>query len=417
MGAAFAAACLLALASAATSQEAPEVIEASQPSRPLLGVIRWDMYSGHPYTTQKQEFGFLKPEKYHWRAPFFVRRTGDPEAPLAFNPEYLPEPIQEATDAEIAFAASGGIDYWAFGHHGRHQTVRRALRDGLEAYLRSPLKTQVGFCLIANAAGMGSTEFWEPASVIHTEAEVLDDWRQYVDEYVELMREPTYQRVLGGRPLLYVYQPSLLGEGQRKEPAPLALIRGAFDHLRNRLQQSGVGNPYIVGMVNSGLDVWRELVAEGLLDAVTLYHYRYGVPEATEPIPYADLWPAIRRTVLDGVFGDADLRVVPILMSGADWMPRAEKNPEIFPAWDWAEPLPGDLARHVTAGLDYVVEHPAKCEANSVIMYGWNEHSEGGAICPLMGEAPDYRPVTRQIDEVSGALRSWVPPSPPTEAP
>ncbi len=384
--------------------------EGSQPTRPLLGVIRWDMYSGHPYTTQKQEFGFLKPEKHHWRAPFFVRRTGDPEAPLTFNPNYLPEPIQEATDAEIAFAASGGVDYWAFGHHGRHQQVRRALRDGLEAYLRSPLKPQINFCLIANAAAMGSAEFWEPASVVHTETEILEDWRQYVEEYIELMHEPTYQRVLGDRPLLCIYQPSLLGQGQRKEPAALTLVQEAIDHLRNRLQQSGAGNPYLVGMVNSRLEIWRTLVADGLLDAVSLYHYRYGVQGATEPIPYADLWPAIRRDVLDGLLGQPDLRVVPILMSGANWMPRAEKSPETFPAWDWAEPLPGDLARHVTAGLDYVASHPAKCEANMAIMYAWNEHSEGGFLCPLMGDPPDYRPVTRQIDELSRALRDWVPP-------
>lgn len=381
------------------------------PSRPLLGVIRWDMYSGHPYTTQKQEFGFLKPEKYHWRAPFFVRPTGDPEAPLAFNPDYQPEPIQEATDAEISFAAKAGIDYWAFGHHGRHQKVRRALRDGLQAYLGSPLKPRINFCLIANAAAMGSTEFWEPATVVHTDSEILGDWRQYVEEYVDLMREPTYQRVLGDRPLLYIYQPSLLGQGQRKEPASLTLIGEAINHLRSRLRQADIGDPYLVGMVNSRLDTWRTLVADGLLEAVTLYHFRYGVPDATEPIPYADLWAAIRRDVLDGVFGQPHLKTVPILMSGANWMPRAEKSPEVFPAWDWGEPLPGDLAQHVTAGLDYVAEHPAKCEANTVIMYAWNEHSEGGSLCPLMGDPPDYRPVTRQIDEVSRALRGWAPPT------
>jgi hypothetical protein len=38
------------------------------PSRPALGVIRWDMYFGHPFRTQIQEMNFLRPEKYHWRA-------------------------------------------------------------------------------------------------------------------------------------------------------------------------------------------------------------------------------------------------------------------------------------------------------------------------------------------------------------
>ena len=99
----------------------------------------------------------------------------------------------------------------------------------------------------------GSTTIWEPVSVVHSETEVLEDWRQYVEEYIDLMREPTYQRVLGDRPLLYVYHPSLFGQGQRREPAPLSLIHEAIDHLRSRLQEAGVGDPYVVGMVNSGL--------------------------------------------------------------------------------------------------------------------------------------------------------------------
>ena len=55
----------------------------SQRHRPLLGVQRWDMYSGEG-ATQRQELGylpgrlgFLKPAEWHDRAPFFVRLTKD----------------------------------------------------------------------------------------------------------------------------------------------------------------------------------------------------------------------------------------------------------------------------------------------------------------------------------------------------
>lgn len=58
------------------------------PNRPLVGVIRWDGYSGSPVITQQQEMGFLKPEKWHSRAPWFFRKTGDPQRPLEFNKTY-----------------------------------------------------------------------------------------------------------------------------------------------------------------------------------------------------------------------------------------------------------------------------------------------------------------------------------------
>jgi hypothetical protein len=89
--------------------------------RPLIGVIRWDGYNGSPVWTQQQEFGFLKPEEYHWRAPWFVRRTGDPENPLEFNPEFSQQVIQEVTNQEIVFASNAGIDYWAFCHYAKHK--------------------------------------------------------------------------------------------------------------------------------------------------------------------------------------------------------------------------------------------------------------------------------------------------------
>ena len=50
------------------------------------------------------------------------------------------------------------------------------------------------------------------------------------------------------------------------------------------------------------------------------------------------------------------------------------------------------------------------CEAQVVFMYSWNEMSEGGGLCPTMGMDAAATPVTAQLDEVAGALRSYVPP-------
>lgn len=44
--------------------------------------------------------GFLKQGKWHGRAPWFFRKTGDPEHPLVFNPNYDKQTIREITDQE-----------------------------------------------------------------------------------------------------------------------------------------------------------------------------------------------------------------------------------------------------------------------------------------------------------------------------
>ena len=381
--------------------------QAGKPRRPTLGVIRWDMYTGHPFATQKQEFAFLKPEKFHWRAPFFVRRTGDPERPLEFNPENRPEVYQEAMEQEIEFAAEAGIDYWAFGYAGPGTYVRRGLHEGLDAYLASPQKKKINFCVIVHCPGVAKVEYYEPPSVRHTEEEIDASWKEYVEDMSKLAKESSYQRVLDGRPLVYLYQPRFLGEGRRRELAPAERVDRCLRLLREQFNAAGVGNPYLAHMVDTRKPQWEQLFEQGLVDCVTLYHHRY----AGENLQYGTLWGHIRQSVLEDTLKRPDLKVIPPTMSGANGMPRYTGPGGAFPKWDWTEPAPGELAVHLTGAFDYVAAHPDKCEANTVIMYAWNEHSEGGFLCPTMGEAPDYKPVTRQIDELAEALRIWAPPT------
>ncbi len=76
--------------------------------------------------------------------------------------------------------------------------------------------------------------------------------------------------------------------------------------------------------------------------------------------------------------------------------------------YQWPEE--GDLASRVKQAFNFVAAHPRDCEAQTVIMYSWNEFSEGGGLCPTMGKPPDYTPVTTWLDEVAGALREWTYP-------
>jgi len=107
-------------------EEEEETEEIILLDRPLLGVQRWDMYSGKG-TTQGQELGyepglqgFLKPEEWHHRATFYCRRTADVDwvnhaanaGPIWFNYPFSESVLQEAMNDEIDFATEAGIDFF-----------------------------------------------------------------------------------------------------------------------------------------------------------------------------------------------------------------------------------------------------------------------------------------------------------------
>jgi hypothetical protein len=164
-------------------------------NRPLVGVIRWDGYNGHPVVTKKQEMGFLKPEKWHSRAPWFFRKTGDSEHPLEFNPSYDKDIIRKITDEEIEYAASAGVDYWAFCYYAKYKGGW-GLRDNFEAYLTSPLRSRIksSIILLGEHVGKGLSS---AASAAPDAAK--RDWENLVNEIAPLLCDPSYQKVCGGR--------------------------------------------------------------------------------------------------------------------------------------------------------------------------------------------------------------------------
>jgi len=377
-------------------------------NRPLVGVIRWDGYNGSPVVTQKQEMGFLKPEKWHSRAPWFFRKTGDPARPLEFNTKYDKKVIQETTDEEIKYAAAAGIDYWAFCYYAKYKGGWQ-LRDNLEAYLASPLKSRVkaSLILLGNHVGTGLS----PAASAAPDA-VRKDWENLVNEIVPLLRDPSYQKVCDGRPLVYLMQPEdfskSLGDPSEKG-ASVEHLRSAVTYLRERSQAAGAGDPYVVGMNSGG--IWSAMyVDKAGLNAVSAYRPDFGgTPAGT---PYAHLWGNIRDKFINGGSGignNPNCEIVVPLMSGASHEPRHESKPEQFGPDHYCEPAAGEFKSHVLSGLDWAYANKKNCPAQSVLIYAWNEHSEGGFICPTMGEPPGYKPNTRLLDELGAAIREWKP--------
>ena len=227
------------------------------------------------------------------------------------------------------------------------------------------------------------------------------DWKAYVREYVALAADPAYQRVHNNRPLFYIFGPKDLAAQLGDKKHSVDRLRSAVAQLRKQFQRKRLGNPYIVGMNAGG--IWSaKYIDEAGLDAVSAYRGCFGA--TVKGTPYRELSKNIQEQFLEK---NPKREVIVPLLSGANHLPRHERLPEKFSARHYREPEKGELAAHVTFGLDWIEAHPRQCPARSVLIYAWNEHSEGGFLCPLMGKAPAYTPDTSRLDELARVLSTW----------
>jgi len=188
-------------------------------------------------------------------------------------------------------------------------------------------------------------------------------------------------------------------------PSERMTLAEFVNHIRQRVQAVGLQNPYIVGEpINHCFNVAGDLNAAGF-DAMADYQGGYG--GGTQPRDEAPSYAQATQGLLN-IYDDRFLGLMNFIPPMPNQMyawPRAEGNE----THHYCLPLPGDVAERVRLVFDYVVAHPSACDAQTVFMYSWNEHSEGGGLCPTMGASPDYVPVTAQLDEVGDALSNYDP--------
>jgi hypothetical protein len=170
--------------------------------RPSVGVIRWDawnLYNGQYDAISYYLHRALSPEEFHFRIPFYVSVVSPTN--ISFNGDQ-----QDVMDQEILYAKHAGIDYWAFDTYctfGPNCTTNNTYCKqyyqqtshlycpsnpsyGLDLYLSSSYKSLINFTLIL----LGSS----PCDI------------SFQQQYIDLMKHPQFQTVLGGRPLLYLFQ-------------------------------------------------------------------------------------------------------------------------------------------------------------------------------------------------------------------
>ncbi|MFI7066805.1 hypothetical protein ACIBL3_37800 [Kribbella sp. NPDC050124] len=278
---------------------------------------------------------------------------------------------QAIMDQEIQFASDAGIDYWAFDYYPQ-QPLGRAR----ELYLSSAKKHLINWCAILDGNFGFGNDFWANLAVL-----------------VARMAESNYQKVLDGRPLVYI-------------------IGGAtadrVTAIRTKAAEAGLADPYVV------VTGWTAQSAAGLkttvgADAVS----RYATGPATPGAPYSSITDA--ESALWPEYAAAAGQVIPTVSTGWDPRPRHDypapwgAQPDTSYLTDddfWSEQgTPEQIAAHLKNAVHWTKTHSPSTAANSVLIYAWNENLEGGWICPTLYEMR-YAGRPLRLNAIADALRT-----------
>ncbi len=336
---------------------------------PLLGAIRWDAWHGELSEVGKAVEKTLSPPQYRFRLPWFAQVMKDGSVRIRGD---RPGVLEQ----EIAYAEQAGLHYWAFVTYPEEHPLSLPLRRFADM---SP-KHHLCFCNIVEWERFGGP----------------DDYRHMVRRLVGYFRLPHYQRVLSNRPLLY-----LLAHESRwvlQQWGGVDAFRKAVDSLRAVSMRAGAGNPYIAVMHFAPRTAEEIRYTIGA-DAISAYALPGGTKEGA---PFEQALQEMHR-LWQGMVEAG--QAIPLVSCGWDPRPRVD-NPV-----PWHQPgpehyktfTPEQCALAVKDALDFVHARRDRCEANALIAYAWNEHDEGGWLCPTLGA--DGKPDTRRVEAIGKVLR------------
>jgi len=333
---------------------APRADPRRRGERTLVGAIRWDGWCGDKSRVGLELEQAMSAERYHYRLPFYAEVLGPGQVQARCV-------TQETMDQEIAYAKEAGIDYWAFDWYRPDD----GLSTARSLYLSSAQRGDVKWCLIVGTSGF------------------RDEDRHWL---VEQFKTPGYQKVLGDRPLMYVF------DANRRCGA---MVKA----LRDDTAAAACPQPFIVLMG------WSPEIAEAAAatgaDAIGAYvnPLGNGATFASGMANERARWEAWRRT---------GCQMVPTVTTGWDPRPFLDHPVPWYPGateTNWGErATPDQVAEQLAASLEFVNRHPGSTLANTALIYAWNENAEGGWIVPTLEETQNGG-VPVRLDAVRSVLR------------
>jgi len=306
---------------------------------PIVGAVRWDAWLPKTNSVGAQVARSLGPNKYHFRLPYFAICNGD-------NDVDFPTPSQAIVDAEIQYAKYAGLTYWAYVYYedsgvNSNGTLKVGMDNALDLHLSSSHTNDMNWCYIVEQGRLTSAN---------------------IPQMVTRMKLSNYQTVAGGHPLFYLFSSGSWTAAQ-------------VNLLKTAVANAGLPTLYLVYMGGAST-----MAATLGCSAVSSY-----CTGGTSDQTYAKL--ASNEVSNWNSWKSSGYKVIPIVTTGWDNRPRID-NPVSWTtpgANSWVPTATtAEIANHLNEALSWTASNQTTDESNAILMYAWNEHDEGGWICPTV---------------------------------
>lgn len=336
-----------------------------------LGVIRWDLWHNNNVTNTG-----LGPNQYHDRIPFFGKETGINSVSIAGS-------SQAIIDQEIAYAREAGISFFAFNWYFKWPNQAIDAND-VYWYARerfkestSPDKNYVRAAYILSIGSI-TTNDWNNANSTPL-TQIGDD----------MLRADYHKVTINGiqRPLVFYHS----GSGDSNDL--ITTTQRANLVTAYRRNNPTAPDPYIVNLVVTGGAYAALSTGPSRGQAMSQY---VGLGDGSR------LYSGISTSDIEcwNRYKNAGCKTVPIVSMGFDRRPMIDN---IVP-WQVYNPdytvgaTNSELATHLQEAVTFVNSNETECEANTILMYAWNEHLEGGYLCPTIVPDGNYTDHTYAIN-------------------
>ncbi|MCW2274662.1 hypothetical protein GJ654_11500 [Rhodoblastus acidophilus] len=291
--------------------------------------------------------------------------------------------MRNVLEADVHYARAAGIDYFIFGYYldsgswGRDANNARALDRAYRAYLALPDRAGVKFALSFNYS-------FPPQDAPLVSAVIS-----------EASRNPDHVRATDGSIPVFFFTPNLAVwvKGLGGEDG----AKWVLDDIRRRVREGAGNRLYTVALV-FGINAAGPMAQRLGFDAVSTY--ANGLGGGGRAVPYGacaagarTFWTAGKRL---------SIGFLPTVTLGWDYRPLL-RDPKEAPRRDpnpsWCEPASDQQwAEQIKAAVDAADSNPRNDRFRSIVLYAWNEFSEGGWIAPTVGEG------TRRLEVIRRAL-------------
>jgi hypothetical protein len=347
----------------------------------LVGALRWDNW-----TSKSPEVKVLEQPDWKDRIPFFARR--DEQGHLTISGD-----MDNVLAAEVAYAYSAGIDYFVFGFYpetgswGRNATDSLSLNRSLATYLRLQDRKGIRFAVSLNQS--------------FPEQDVAD----ISDSIAAFVSDKDYVRTPDGRAAVFVFTQNPKGWGAVYGSDEAA--RRVVQQIKQRVhEKAGVNLLFILEYPDPGIAA--EQARNTGMDMAS--GYSTFAPSAPGEHVFPDC--IANNSSYWGRAANAGVPFVPNVTLGWDPRPRdsvrvREGKEAVVKSW-CTPPQGNNLKQLVQAAFHAVASQPGSLPFRSVLVYAWNEFTEGGWLAPTWSggaaRLDEFRKATgrnRTIDHVT----------------